>query len=187
MPGDLSRHRELRATAVKPNYGEACRLLGERERSEPRSRAAQMASQGPRLLELTGARIAAVTLDTEGAFIFERDRPPYRTYARPQNHSRCAGAGDTFVGALALALAAGAGTPAAADLASAAAAVVVGKDGTSACSADELRASLLVGGQARRRRRASSPPGSRSSGPAAGGSSSPTAASTSSTAATSPT
>ena len=43
-----------RATAVKPNYGEACRLLGERERSEPRSRAAQMASQGPRLLELTG-------------------------------------------------------------------------------------------------------------------------------------
>jgi D-beta-D-heptose 7-phosphate kinase/D-beta-D-heptose 1-phosphate adenosyltransferase len=142
---DLSRHQRVAATAVKPNYGEACRLLGERERSEPRSRAAQMASQGPRLLELTGARIAAVTLDTEGAFIFERGRPPYRTYARPQNHSRCAGAGDTFVSALALALAAGAGTPAASELASAAAAVVVAKDGTSACSADELRASLLVG------------------------------------------
>ena len=142
---DLSRHQRVSATAVKPNYGEACRLLGERERSEPRSRAAQMASQGPRLLELTGARIAAVTLDTEGAFIFERGRPPYRTYARPQNHSRCAGAGDTFVSALALALAAGAGTPAASELASAAAAVVVAKDGTSACSADELRASLLVG------------------------------------------
>ncbi|MFL5727082.1 MAG: D-glycero-beta-D-manno-heptose 1-phosphate adenylyltransferase [Chloroflexota bacterium] len=142
---DLARHRSLRATAVKPNYGEACRLLGERERSDARVRARQIGSNGDRLLDITGARIAAVTVDTDGAFIFERDQPPYRTYARPQTHSRCAGAGDTFVSALTLALAAGAGTPAAAELASAAAAVVVEKDGTSTCTAAELRTSLSTG------------------------------------------
>lgn len=144
---DLSVHRSLGATAVKPNYAEACRLLGERERPDPRERRRQVEAGGERLLELTGARIAAVTIDTDGAFLFERGQPPYRTYARPQNHSRCAGAGDTFVSALALALAAGAGTPAAAELASAAAAVVVAKDGTATCSASELREALSTGGK----------------------------------------
>jgi D-beta-D-heptose 7-phosphate kinase/D-beta-D-heptose 1-phosphate adenosyltransferase len=95
-----------------------------------------------RLLDLTGAKIAAVTLDAEGAIIFERDRPSYRTYAPPANNSRATGAGDTFVSVLTLALAALAPTPVAADLAASAAAVVVGKDGTTACSAQELRESL---------------------------------------------
>jgi D-beta-D-heptose 7-phosphate kinase / D-beta-D-heptose 1-phosphate adenosyltransferase len=142
---DLTRHRSLNATAVKPNYAEACRLLGERERSDARARAAQIGANGEQLLERTNARIAAVTIDTEGAFFFERGEPPYRTYAKPQANSRCAGAGDTFVSALALALAAGAGTPAAAELASAAAAVVVEKDGTSTCTVSELRAWLSTG------------------------------------------
>jgi D-beta-D-heptose 7-phosphate kinase / D-beta-D-heptose 1-phosphate adenosyltransferase len=142
---DLTRHRSLEPTAVKPNYGEACRLLGEREQGDARVRAAQIGRNGDRLLDLTGAQIAAVTVDTDGAFVFERGQPPYRTYARPQSHSRCAGAGDTFVSALALALAAGAGTPAAAELASAAAAIVVEKTGTATCSAAELRSSLTTG------------------------------------------
>ncbi len=95
--------------------------------------------------EQTGARIVAVTLDADGAIILERGRPPYRTYARPTHHSRAAGAGDTFAAALALGLAAGAETPAAADLASAAAAVVVGRDGTAACSSRELRERIAAG------------------------------------------
>jgi cytidyltransferase-like protein len=99
--------------------------------------------EGGRLLDLTGARIAAVTLDADGALFFERGRPPYRTYAEPADHARTAGAGDTFAGALALA--AGGDVPAAAELASAAAAVVVGKPGTATCSAAELRARLALG------------------------------------------
>jgi D-beta-D-heptose 7-phosphate kinase/D-beta-D-heptose 1-phosphate adenosyltransferase len=50
-----------------------------------------------------------------------------------------AGAGDTFTSTLALALAAGAAATQAAELASAAAAVVVGKERTAACTAQELR------------------------------------------------
>lgn len=136
---DLASYRGVKPTAIKPNYDEAAALLGLGRRDGHEARAEAIANQGRTILDRTGARIAAVTLDTEGAIVLERDRPPYRTYARPTHHSRAAGAGDTFVAALALALAAGAETPAAADLASAAAAVVVGREGTATCPADELR------------------------------------------------
>lgn len=153
---NLTAYRHVGVTAVKPNYNEAVQLLsvgGIHKSSLPESdtRADQIVTHGQRLLDLTGAQIAAVTLDVEGALIFERvsegasrsrHQSSYRTYARSANHSLATGAGDTFVSALTLALAAGATTPVAADLASAAAAVVVGKDGTTACSAQELRQSL---------------------------------------------
>jgi len=145
--GDSKRLPAFRAvglTAVKPNYAETLRLLG-LEPEPCRPRADRLAAHGPRVLELTGARVAALTLDTEGALVFERGRPPYRTYAEPRPHSRASGAGDTYAAALALALAAGADTPAAAELAAAAAAVVVGKDGTACCTAHELRARLAGG------------------------------------------
>jgi D-beta-D-heptose 7-phosphate kinase/D-beta-D-heptose 1-phosphate adenosyltransferase len=135
----LGAFRGVGVTAVKPNYDETLRLLGGRGTARGGERADVMARYGPRLLDVTGAQIAAVTLDTEGALFFERGRAPYRTYARPADHSRAAGAGDTFAGALALALAAGGDVAATAEIASAAAAVVVGKDGTATCSLAELR------------------------------------------------
>lgn len=91
------------------------------------------------------SQITAITLDQDGALFFERGRPPYRVYARPAEHNRVAGAGDTFMSGLALALAAGADTGTAAELASAAAAVVVEKPGTSTCSPEELK--MLFSGQ----------------------------------------
>jgi D-beta-D-heptose 7-phosphate kinase / D-beta-D-heptose 1-phosphate adenosyltransferase len=141
---DLRRYSAIRPTAVKPNYGEACRLLGQAELRDPRGRAAQIGMAGQQLLDLTGARICAVTVDADGALIFERDQPAYRTYARPRPNSTAAGAGDTFVAALSLALAADATGPAAAELASAAAAVVVARDGTSVCTAEDLVAALSL-------------------------------------------
>ncbi|HTJ77166.1 MAG TPA: D-glycero-beta-D-manno-heptose 1-phosphate adenylyltransferase [Acidimicrobiales bacterium] len=135
-------YRQLRPTAVKPNWAEALQLLGAGELDGVSERADGIAEQGDRILELTGAQIAAVTLDSEGAIVFERQRPPHRTYAQVPHGSRATGAGDTFVAALTLALAGGASTPAAAELASAAAAIVVGKDRTATCTAPELRAQL---------------------------------------------
>lgn len=128
--------RSLKPTAVKPNYAEAARLLGLPEHAVGRADA--VTAHGERLLELTGATIAAVTLDSDGAVVFERAQPAYRTYAVPTDVARATGCGDTYTAALTLALAAGAGTVAAAELASAAAGVVVRKPGTSACSAAEL-------------------------------------------------
>ncbi len=127
-----ARFQHLGATAVEPNWAEAVRILGAGELDGVNERADGIAAQGDRLLELTGAQIAAVTLDSEGAIAFERDHPPHRIYTPERRYSEATGAGDTFVSAFTLALAAGAHTPAAAEVASAAAAVVVGKEHTAA-------------------------------------------------------
>jgi D-beta-D-heptose 7-phosphate kinase/D-beta-D-heptose 1-phosphate adenosyltransferase len=138
-----AEYRQLRPTAVKPNWSEAVQLLGGGELDGVSERADGIADQGDKILELTGAQIAAVTLDSEGAIVFERGRPPHRTYSQVSPNPKATGAGDTFVAALTLALAAGAHTPAAAELASAAAAIVVGKERTATCTANELRGHLL--------------------------------------------
>src|SRR3954454_5562608 len=144
---DLRRYRRLHVTAVKPNYVEAISLLGEPDQRGTRLRTAQIASNADRLLELTGATIVAVTVDTEGVMVFERGAPPYRTYCRPRTDAQAAGGGDTFVATLALALATGASTPEASELASTAAAIVVGRPGTATCSADDLIGALSMGGK----------------------------------------
>ena len=142
----LPAYRAVAPTAVKPNHAEAADLLGwDPLDATALDRSERIAAAGGTILAATGARIAAVTLDLDGAVIVERDRAPYRTYARAERHSRAAGAGDTFLTTLALALAAGADTPAAAELASAAAAVVVEHEGTVPCSAGELRARIAPG------------------------------------------
>ncbi|HEX2912071.1 MAG TPA: D-glycero-beta-D-manno-heptose 1-phosphate adenylyltransferase [Chloroflexia bacterium] len=142
----LPAYKEVGVTAVKPNFGELKQLLGAAEFENGADRAERIVSLADKVLEVTGAQMAACTIDIEGAVIVERSNAPYRTYARPTANSKAAGAGDTFVSALTLALAAGAQAPAAAEIASAAAAVVVSKDGTSTCSADEL-VEQFVGGE----------------------------------------
>lgn len=144
---DLSGYAAAQPTVVKPNYEEAVSLLQMPPVEGTNARMEQIEGHGERLLELTGARMAAVTLGADGALVFERGRVPYRTYARPADNSRAAGAGDTFVAVLGLALAAGANTDQATELATAASAVVVGKDATSVCTALELRRYLSAEGK----------------------------------------
>lgn len=144
---DLARLAPLRPTAVKPSYDEVRRLL-QTANGSSHGRVEWVSAHAEAILACTGARIAAVTLDRDGALVIERDRAPYRTYARPAHASRSTGSGDTFVTALALAFGAGADTPEAAEIASAAAAVVVRKDGTATCSARELH-ELIAGDEKR--------------------------------------
>ncbi|MBV8882758.1 MAG: D-glycero-beta-D-manno-heptose 1-phosphate adenylyltransferase [Chroococcidiopsidaceae cyanobacterium CP_BM_RX_35] len=139
---NLTAYRDVGVTAVKPNYEQAVKLLNIPIAS-PTERVDQIVAHQEQLLDLTRARIAAVTLDVEGALIFERDRVPYRTYARKTLSYHVTGAGDTFTSALTLALAAGATTPTAADFAASSAAIVVEKAGTTGCSTKELRKSLF--------------------------------------------
>ena len=142
---DLRAYRDVGVTAVKPNRQQASTLLGTPlDGADPTDR---IAARGERLLAITGARIGAVTLDAEGAVVVERGRPAYRTYARPLPHASAAGAGDTFAAALALSLAAGADVPAAAEVASAAAALVVTRRGTTPCAAEELRQRFRASGK----------------------------------------
>lgn len=146
---NLPAYRHLGVTAVKPNYGETMKLLGGVDPGNSPRRWEDMVALGDRVLELAGARIAAVTLDSEGALVFEQGSPAYRTYAQPVPQFHAAGAGDTFLATFALALAVGATTAVAAEMASAASAVVVAKEHTATCSAVELRQQLSGEGNLR--------------------------------------
>jgi D-beta-D-heptose 7-phosphate kinase / D-beta-D-heptose 1-phosphate adenosyltransferase len=136
---NLPAYRRVGMTLCKPNYRETLRLLGLNGTLPRARRWEQFMQHGERVLEATGSRIAAVTLDCEGALVFERGATPYRTFARTAPTRHTAGAGDTFLSTFAAAIAAGAGTPTAAEMASAAASVVVSKPHTAACTAVELK------------------------------------------------
>lgn len=131
--------RDVRPSAAKPNYSEMCTLLGETPLEAGPDRVAHVRSLGERVLDATGATVAAVTMDVDGSIVFERGVAPYRTYTQPRPGSHANGAGDTFVSALTLALAGGTGGQAAAEIAATAAAVVLGQDGTTTCSAAALK------------------------------------------------
>src|SRR5215207_444409 len=133
-------YRSLPVTAIKLNYKESIGLLGLPKVHGDEDRLEQINRHGGKVLDLTRAQIAAITLDHSGALIFHRDdETPYRTYSESRPDSQAAGAGDTFVSALTLSLATGAPPEHAAEIASAAAAVVVAKSGTSVCSLEELK------------------------------------------------
>lgn len=139
---DPLRWASTRPTAVKPNAGEAAALLGGLPLDV--DRAAAVEGEAERVLAATGAQVAAVTLDVDGALVLERGRAAHRVWPRePHPSGQAAGAGDVFTATLALALASGAPAAAAGELAAAAAAVSVAVPGTTPCSADDLRAALL--------------------------------------------
>jgi D-beta-D-heptose 7-phosphate kinase/D-beta-D-heptose 1-phosphate adenosyltransferase len=135
-------YRDLAPTVVKPNYAEAVRLLG--LITLDAGRVDQIAARGHDVLEPTGAAFAAITLDRDGAMLFGRDRRTFRSHARPGGDVRSAGAGDTFVAAIALAFANGADPGACLDIAQAASTAVLGRDGTACCTLDELTLQLAA-------------------------------------------
>lgn len=140
--------RDASPTVATPNWAEALSLLAEPpDDGAATDRAAAVVAHAAELHAGTGARVVAVTLDSDGAVVLERGRPPHRTYARPAEEACCAGAGDTWATAFGLALGAGATTTTAGEVAAAAAAVAVAKPGTALCSAAELRGALLPPGK----------------------------------------
>lgn len=135
---DISRFKPLKPDAVKPNYEEAIRLLNIDKATYARDM--QIAGYAKKLHEVTGANKVAVTLDADGVLLLEKGREPYRITAVPQDNKKAIGAGDTFISALTLSLASKVKGEVAAQIASAAAAVVVQKDGTVCCTNNDLKA-----------------------------------------------
>ncbi|SDZ38907.1 rfaE bifunctional protein, domain I/rfaE bifunctional protein, domain II [Micromonospora pattaloongensis] len=154
---DLRPWRGLAPSAVTPSLAEAAHLL--RRPSRPGDRAATAAAWLPALRERTGAAVVAVTLDSDGAIVGDGDGQPHRTHADPAAASHAVGAGDAYLAALTLALAAAAPTPLGAETAQLAAAVTLGGPGTCVCDRDALFAAAdpavtdAVGLAARVRRR----------------------------------
>ncbi|MDG4816769.1 D-glycero-beta-D-manno-heptose 1-phosphate adenylyltransferase [Micromonospora sp. WMMD956] len=94
-----------------------------------------------RLAELrahTGADVVAVTLDTEGAVVGGADGASRRSHSTPVPASHAVGAGDAYLAAMTLALAAAAPLPTAAQLAQLAATITVSDTGTCVCRREDL-------------------------------------------------
>jgi len=134
---DVGRYCTLEPEAVKPNYGETLQLLGIKK-APAANRVAFLSSMGNEVLKLSGARIAAVTLDTDGVLLFEKGKSPHHIPCVPRDNAKTIGAGDTFTSAFALALACKVNACQAAEIAAAAAAIVVQKSGTAICTNHEL-------------------------------------------------
>ena len=144
---DLRRWHGLAPTVVVPSFTEATEATGplpERgawpEAADNRARAAY--GYATHLLELTGARTVAVTLDRDGVVTVGRDGQRYRTRARPAPPSHTVGAGDTYLAAAALGYAAGGTLPEVAELAQRAAQLAVTGAGTCVCDQERLRQDL---------------------------------------------
>lgn len=143
---DLSPWRGLAPSVVTPSFAEAARILGQPPQAGPvghaDNRPTTAAAWAAELCDRTGAEVVAVTMDTAGAVVAGPDNRPHRTYADPLPASRAVGAGDVYLAAIALGLAAGAPVPVAAELAQIAAAVTVAQAGTCVCTAQALRTAL---------------------------------------------
>jgi D-beta-D-heptose 7-phosphate kinase / D-beta-D-heptose 1-phosphate adenosyltransferase len=134
----LDKYSRVGATVSKPNYQELVTLLSITEPAPLGRRANQIRLYGQRLLRKTGAKYVAATIDIEGALLFQRGKEPYRTFSKPVENTKAAGAGDTYVAALTLALASGAAIEDAGEIARSAAGIILQKSGTATCTQKEL-------------------------------------------------
>lgn len=147
----LERWRELRPTLVKPNFTEMAELLAEegtdyRQWSESTARRISTVEHHAELiLDRTGADIAAVTLDIDGALLFDGQAPPIRTATDGAPASHAVGAGDAYLAALTLAVASGAAASEAAALAQRAAAASIQGPRTCVTRMETLLTELGVG------------------------------------------
>lgn len=127
----------LRPDLVTPNAEETAAMMAT-PLLRHSDRAATVTALAPSLLEVSGAAAAIVTLDRDGTVLFDRNGAMHRTWAKPSTDKQASGAGDTFVAAVTVARACGLPLTTSADLAQAAADVVVARFGTSVCSTADL-------------------------------------------------
>ncbi|HLZ27344.1 MAG TPA: PfkB family carbohydrate kinase [Chloroflexota bacterium] len=129
--GDLRRFRAF--DLLKINQAEAQVALGSDD----------MLGGGDALRRELGARVLVITLGADGMLVFEDGGPPAHVAAvRSTEVFDVTGAGDTVIAVLTLGLIAGLNMRRAAELASAAASVVVRRLGVSVASPDEIVTAL---------------------------------------------
>jgi rfaE bifunctional protein kinase chain/domain len=132
---DFARYRG--ATVLKPNAHEAGLCLRRDITGE-----AALQEVGRELTRLLPGSALLITRGAEGMALFQDGSPPVHIPTVARAVFDVTGAGDTVVGTLTLALAAGAPLVEAARLANQAAGIVVGKVGTTTVTPDELLGSL---------------------------------------------
>jgi D-beta-D-heptose 7-phosphate kinase/D-beta-D-heptose 1-phosphate adenosyltransferase len=141
----LRRYRRTGPTVITPNQMEAWSAVQPTDRREGALDLAGVEYAGRRLLELTGAEHAAVTLGAGGVLLLSCHGPARHFSARPVPHAADIGAGDSFTAALALALAAGASCEEAVQIGIAVAGIAVTRRRTAVVRQTDLLHHLRLG------------------------------------------
>jgi len=121
------------ATVITPNTKEASEASG-----IPITDELSLERAGGKLLKRLRCNALVITRGEEGMAIFESHQEPHFVGTVAKEVFDVTGAGDTVIGTMALALAAGANIKRAAELANYAAGIVVGKMGTATATRNEL-------------------------------------------------
>ena len=121
------------ATVITPNTGEASAAAG-----APITDLSSLKRVGKALLKRLRCEVLVITRGEEGMALFEPNQEPYLVPTVAREVYDVTGAGDTVIGTMALAMAAGVGVKDAARLANHAAGIVVGKVGTATVTQEEL-------------------------------------------------
>ncbi|HXG08811.1 MAG TPA: D-glycero-beta-D-manno-heptose-7-phosphate kinase [Gemmataceae bacterium] len=132
---DYAKYRG--ATVIKPNVAETELFLKAEIRDER-----SLEEAGARLAEQLEGGAVLITRGPQGMSLFRAGRPPLHIPSAARDVFDVTGAGDTVIGTLALALAAGGTLEQAAHLANRAAGIVVGKVGTATVTPEELLAAV---------------------------------------------
>lgn len=133
---DFSRYRG--ATLLTPNLHEFEAIVGKCANEQ------ELVTKGERLMRSYNLQALLVTRGEHGMTLLRPDTAELHLPARAREVFDVTGAGDTVISVLAAALAAGEPLPQAVALANLAAGIVVGKLGTAAISAPELRRAVNV-------------------------------------------
>ena len=131
---DFERYRG--ATLLTPNNAEFTAIVGACHDDT------ELVNKGQQLLQHLKLEALLITRGEHGMTLLQRDLAPVFWPAQAREVFDVTGAGDTVIGVLAAALAAGMALPEATALANVAAGIVVGKLGAATVSPQELRAAI---------------------------------------------
>jgi rfaE bifunctional protein kinase chain/domain len=131
-------------SVVKPNRAEAFLAAGIpwRDPDDAPLNDRDLMQAGKALLEKWKAKYILITLGEHGMMLFQKGEPPHHIPTKARQIFDVSGAGDTAIALFTLALACGTTPVEAAEIATHASAVVVGKVGTATVTAEELISSF---------------------------------------------
>ena len=127
-------------TVVKPNRAEALLAAGIpwRDADDDPMKDRDLMQAGKALLEKWNAKQILITLGEHGMMLFQKEKSPHHIPTKARQVFDVSGAGDTAIALFTLALTCGATPVEAAEIATHASAVVVGKLGTATVTREEL-------------------------------------------------
>ncbi|MFH2060942.1 MAG: D-glycero-beta-D-manno-heptose-7-phosphate kinase [Pseudomonadota bacterium] len=137
-PKSLNFSKYEGVTVLTPNKKEASLAANMEIQSDQ-----DLFDAGNKIMEIVKLEKLVITCGKDGMMLFEKNNSPYHIESNAQQVYDVSGAGDSVISILGLGLATGASFIQSAQMANAAAGIVVAKVGTATASIDELKQALV--------------------------------------------